>query len=157
MHKGIAILSLALCSAAAASTPYAAPGTIFACSIGQRNVSVTRSGDTYTYRYGTTRHTEKTIIGSAARHNLFWHYDLFPHSATQQMRFSEGRYSYVLYVDFMTPNYEGKGARDEAGIVVFNGTRRISTLHCQDSANFELTQEELAALPADTAAYSVFE
>ena len=140
----------------AADTPYTVPGTVFACTIGQRQVSVTQDGGNFTYRFGTRHSAEKTIIGSVSRSNLFWRSELFAHASQEQMRFRDGRYSYVLYVDFSTPNYDGEGARDNAGIVVFNGTQRIATLHCDDTAYFELTQEQIAILPVDSAQYVVF-
>lgn len=68
----------------------------------------------------------------------------------QQLRFTRGAYSYVLYS--MDAN-EAKGSNAVSGIVVIHGSRRIADLSCLPHATFG-ENYDFDELPQDTGAFT---
>jgi hypothetical protein len=121
--------------------------TLFACTLsGGKTVRVTRQSDRLTYRYGTDRRPELTIVGSPAARNLFAATALHggPTYYTQ-LRFVRGTYSYIVYA------MEGGRITDSAGrsgLMVFRNGRRIMERSCarMTSLSFDVIRE----VPEDT-------
>jgi hypothetical protein len=103
--------------------------TLFACTLdGGKRVRVTRQGDRLTYRFGTARRAELTIVGSPSAGNLFAATALHGGSTYYtQLRFVRGQHSYIVYA------MEGGRITDSAGssgLIVFRDGRRIAQRNC---------------------------
>src|SRR6185312_8371444 len=100
--------------------------TIFTCSIGKKTVSVTHAGGRLTYHYGTAINDEMSIVGIPASGNVFQMTQRFA-GMEYQIRFKNGEYSYIIY------DSEGRGrtgAAASSGLVIMQGTKRISDRSC---------------------------
>ncbi len=120
--------------------------TLFACTLsGGKTVRVTRQGDRLTYRFGTARRPELTIVGSPAARNLFAATAL--HGGTTyytQLRFVRGTYSYIVYA------MEGGRITDSAGssgLIVFRNGRRILERDCGSMTH--LSFDSISEVPED--------
>jgi hypothetical protein len=122
---------------------------VFACSLGNRSVSVTAIGDQLTYKFGTPTHTELSIVGSAGQGNILYRIKRYA-SMEYQLRFVSDRYSYIVYS--MGAN-RTTGSASVSGLTVMEGTKVIKDLPCKHftvfGANFAL-----GSLPEDTEEYS---
>jgi hypothetical protein len=123
--------------------------TVFTCSIGKKTVSVTQADGRLTYHYGTGVKDELSIIGIPTSGNVFQMIQRFA-GLEYQLRFRRGAYSYIVY------DSEGNnrvGAAASSGLVVMQGTKRISDRSCARSAEFAISLDSLG-IPEDTDAYS---
>lgn len=84
MHPAtrIIVLALALFTPAGASAE-----TLFRCSFGTHEVTVTRDDGRLSYRYGRPGRPELTLGGDAASGNLFYHRTLYARGEDQTLRF----------------------------------------------------------------------
>lgn len=119
--------------------------TVFACSLGAKQVSVTASGNQLLYRFGTSGRTELAITGSVARNNLFFRSARFA-GIENQLRFTNGRFSYVV---FSLAGNPGAGARGVSGLTVFDGQRTVSELTCKRWTELHASVFETWNLPED--------
>jgi hypothetical protein len=145
----IALVTVASLTAPTLVRAQAGASKVFACSLGNKSVSVTAAGSTLTYRFGTAAKAEMTIIGSAALGNIFYRSDRYA-SMEYQLRFANGTYSYIVYS--MGAN-ASTGTRPVSGLVVMKGKTRIADMSCVRQAAFS-TAFDLNALAEDTEAYS---
>jgi len=123
--------------------------TVFACSIGNKMVSVTRGDGRLTYHYGTGIKDEMSIVGTPASANVFQLTQRFAGMA-YQIRFRNGEYSYIVY----TSEGSGRvGAAAWSGLVVMQGTTQISDRPCARYTEFAVPLDSLE-IPQDTDAYS---
>jgi hypothetical protein len=114
----------------ASAQPTGPASTLFACALpGGKTVRVTARGDRITYRFGTPRRPELTIVGSAADGNLFATTRLHggPTYFTQ-LRFVSGEYSYVVH---SIPRSRILDNRAYSGVMVFRNGRRIADHPCR--------------------------
>lgn len=120
---------IALLAAGTVGAMHAPPpaSLVFACSLGSKQVSVRAVGRELIYRFGTSGRTELSIIGSAARRNVFYWRGRYA-GLENQLRFTNGRYSYTVYS--LGPN-ASVGARGVAGLVVRDRGRAVSDLTCR--------------------------
>lgn len=137
-------LLAALASVAAA----AGPETVFACSLGSRQVEVVREGGRLTYRFGGPGRPELVLAGDAASGTLFYHRTLYARGEDQSLRFRNGAYSYVIFNAWSAPNHEGEGARDYSGLLVLRNGRVIRRMNCREGGNF-LENPLFFTLPQD--------
>jgi hypothetical protein len=103
--------------------------TVFACALhGGKTVRVTRQGDRFTYRFGTARVPELTIVGSPAARNMFAASALHGGATYYtQLRFIQGAYSFVVYA------MEGGRLTDSeefSGLVVYRNGQKIAERAC---------------------------
>jgi len=123
--------------------------TLFTCSIGKETVSVTRADGRLTYHYGTGINDEMSIIGVPASGNVFQMAQRFA-GMEYQLRFKNGEYSYIVY------DSEGRGrtgAAASSGLVIMQGTKRISDRSCARFTEFAVPLDSLG-IPEDTEVYS---
>ena len=124
--KHIFLTLLIACATLAVDDPspaFANPVTIFDCHLpAGKWVTVTQDGDRFTYRHGTAHGTDLTITGDAHSGNVFYWSGRYT-NIEQQLRFTQGDYSYIVFSLGANPNL---GADGDSGIEVFKGTRIIS-------------------------------
>ena len=142
---------IALMAVGAASTVGAGgiSTTVFTCSIGKKTVSVTRADRRLTYHYGTGNKDEMSIVGIPSSGNVFQMTQRFA-GMEYQLRFRKGGYSYIVY------DSEGSdrvGAAASSGLLIMQGTKRISDRSCSRFAEFAVSLDSLG-IPEDTDAYS---
>ena len=138
------MLALALLLAQTAD----APEQIFACSFGARQVEVIREGATLVYLYGRRGRPVLVLRGSAVNGLVRYHSTLYPHGEDQTLRFLNGRYSYVIYNAFQTPDYRQEGAIDQSGLIVLRDGHRIARMDCRSGGDF-IEREIFDHLPRD--------
>ena len=85
----------------------------FVCKIGGKQASITREAGLLTYRFGTPRQPQLTIRQSLSRPNVFYRNDSWPHAWSNQLRFTQGLFSYGVTSWFVA------GADGEEGIGLF--------------------------------------
>ena len=123
--------------------------TIFACSIGNKRVSVTHADGGLAYHYGIGIKDEMSIVGIPASGNVFQMAQRFA-GMEYQVRFKNGEYSYIVY------SSEGNGrvgAAAISGLVIMKGTKQISDRPCRQFTEFAASLDSLG-IPEDTDAYS---
>jgi len=85
----------------------------FVCKVGGKQASITREAGLLTYRFGTPRRPQLTIRQSLSRPNVFYRNDSWPHSWSDQLRFTRGLYSYGM------TNWVVAGSDGDEGIGLF--------------------------------------
>ena len=140
----LGLLTLGASNGPRADTP------VFACSLGKKQVSVRSAGRSLIYLFGSAKKTELTIVGSVANRNLFYRTDRYA-SIQNQLRFTNGRYSYVVHS--VGPN-KSVGASGDSGLVVMDGLKRISDLSCRRWTELSLGAFASWGLPEDDEQYS---
>ena len=143
-----AALSLLAFTLSATAQVAEAPEQIFSCSFGARQVEVVRDGATLTYRFGRPGRWEMVLSGDAARGNVHYHRTLYPRGEDQTLRFESGAHSYVIFNAFQTPDYRLEGARDDSGLLVLRGGRRIARMNCRGGGDF-IERDIFDTLPQD--------
>jgi hypothetical protein len=129
----------------AASAQSGRPLSIFSCSLGVKRVSVTAVGNQLIYTFGAVGRPEIQIVGSAASGNLFWQSDLFSrYAAYDQIRFTSGQFSYVVYD--LIPTADGSGPAT-AGLLVWRGRTKIAEFSCRERAAVDARLVERMHLP----------
>lgn len=143
------VIILYLASAHIGSAPRAET-PIFACSLGQKRVTVTATGDELVYRYGTRAKNEITIVGSAARRNVFFRTGRYA-NIENQIRFTRGAFSYIVFSEGGKPSV---GARPVSGLTVLRGTKPVAEFTCRRWTELDSNRFDFGKLPADSEAYS---
>lgn len=131
-----------------AAAPAAGPETVFACSLGAREVEVVREGARLTYRFGRPGRPELVLTGDAASGNLSYHRTLYARGEDQTLRFVNGAFSYVIFNGWSAPNLQLEGARDYSGLLVLRGGRVIRRMNCREGGDF-LENPLFFTLPQD--------
>lgn len=116
---------------------------VFSCNLGKKQVVVTAEGNQLIFNYG-----DIMIEGNINSSNIAYHHEMWPHAEDKQLRFRQGDNSYVIFNRWASPNYEGKGATDYSGLLIFTGYDKIDLKFCIDSGEF-LTGFDLTTLPDD--------
>lgn len=122
--------------------------TVFHCSFGAREASVTQEGARLTYRFGRPGRPELTLTGDAASGTLFYHRTLYARGEDQTLRFVNGDYSYVIFSGWSAPNYFQEGARDYSGVLVLRRGHVVRRLNCRSGGDF-IEREIFFTLPQD--------
>jgi len=104
---------------------------IFSCDLDKSTLKVSAEGEEISFAYGDTK-----IVGSRQRGNIAYHHEMWPHAEDKQLRFNEGDNSYVIFNRWASPNYEGKGTVDYAGLLILKGYDKIDLQFCHDSGEF---------------------
>ena len=112
------------------------PKSIFTCSFGKKRVQVTAAGSNLLYEFGTPQTPDIVVVGNAKAKNVSHHFELLGHSTSEELRFRNGAYGYVLYHLWASPGYDGKGAEDRSGLQVQQGGKVLANLRCKTSAEF---------------------
>ena len=123
---------------------------VFSCSLGKKQVSVHAVGDELVYKFGTRTKAELTIIGSVARHNVFFRTARFA-NIENQLRFTNGRFSYIVFSLGGNPSV---GARAVSGLTVMNGTKPVSEFTCRRWTELDSSTFNSSQLPMDGEEYS---
>jgi hypothetical protein len=124
------------------------PLSVFSCSLGAKRVSVTAVGNQLIYSFGAVGRPEIQIVGSAANGNLFWQSDLFSrYAAYDQIRFTSGQFSYVVYD--LIPTADGSGPA-AAGLLVWRGRTKVAEFSCRERATVNARLVERMRLPDDS-------
>lgn len=118
---------------------------VFACSLGAKQVSVTAVGDQLLYRFGAPNRVELTIAGSVARGNLFYRSARFA-GVERQLRFTNGRISYVVFSLAADPR---AGAKGISGLTVFDGSRIVAERTCRRWTELHPNAFESWSIPDD--------
>ena len=140
---------LALTAVAPANAQAGRPNTLFACSVGKKNVSVTAVGTDLIYRFGAADKVEMSIVGGPESGTVYWMAQRYA-GMEYQLRFKNGDYSYIVY------SMEGNGntgVSPVSGLVVMQGAKRLADLSCTKHAEFGVSYD-FDKLPEDTEAYS---
>jgi hypothetical protein len=123
---------------------------VFWCSIGEKRVSVSKSGDRFVYHFGTAAKDEMSIVGIPAAGNIFQMAQRFD-GEEHQLRFRNGEFSYIVYSTSGNPIV---GGRAIAGLVVKRGTDVVSDFACSRFTELNDLDHDYSSLPEDTAAFS---
>ncbi len=123
---------------------------VFDCSLGGKRVSVTKSGDRFTYHFGTAAKDDMSITGDHSAANIFQMEQRFT-GPESQLRFTNGEFSYIVYSAEANANV---GARSTAGLVVMRGTKVISHKLCSRFTEMHTFDNGFLSLPEDTETYS---
>ena len=126
------------------------PSPVFACSVGGKRVSVTKSGDRFVYHFGTAGKDEMSIVGDPAAGDIFQMSQRFA-GPENQLRFKNGDFSYIVFSAEGNPSV---GARSIAGLVVMRGTKIISDTLCSLFTEVNTFDNGFSSLPEDTADFS---
>jgi hypothetical protein len=90
---------------------------IFTCNLGKKYVEVREADGELHYRFGTRSRTELELRAAAASNSVFYHRTLYNRGEDQSLRFTNGKYDYVVYSMWRAPS--GKSAEDiEGGLLV---------------------------------------
>ena len=151
--KAFAILSAALIAAAVPGTANAQRSeTVFECALTNgTTVRVTQQGQRLTYRYGTPRRAELTLSGTPTSRNVFHLAERY-YSILHQLRFQNGRHSYVVY---SLPGSTTADARGSFGVAVLRDGRRVSDTQCRRSTEFQAGFDLMQSLPQDEDRYNI--
>lgn len=148
--KRYAALPLALMAIAFPSASYAE--TVFECALTNgRTVGVTSEGDRLTYRYGTAQRAELTLTGSPSTGSVS-HLSERYFNILHQLRFRNGRYSYIVY---SLPGSERADARGSFGVSVLRDGNRIGDTQCRRETEFQSGFDLFQALPQDDEGFNV--
>jgi hypothetical protein len=152
MKFGVAwsLLALLVGSGAVDARAATKPSAVFACSIGAKRVSVTKSGGHFVYRFGSAGKVEMSIVGDPAAGNIFRMWQRFA-GPENQLRFTNGEFSYIV---FSADGNSNVGAQSIAGLVVMRGTKTVSNSLCSRFAELDTSDKDFSALPEDTADFS---
>jgi len=113
----------------AAAVPAGAKAeTVFQCSFGKKQVLVTRAGALYLYSFGAAGRPEIQVVGDPKRRNVFVSPEgsMGTMDGDKYLRITNGRYSYVVFFEGLTKEYETERAMSHSGLKVFDGLKRIS-------------------------------
>lgn len=116
---------------------------VFSCDLGEKTVTVTTEGSQLIFNYGNI-----LIRGNVDSGNVAYHHEMWAHAEDKQLRFRQGDNSYVIFNRWASPSYEGKGATDYSGLLIFKGYDKIDLKFCNDSGEF-LSNFDLSTLPDD--------
>lgn len=147
------ILALASVSAAAPSGGH--PETIFQCSFGKKQVSITRAGPLYLYAFGLPGHPEIRVVGDPSKNNVFVSGDFGTLDGIKNLRIANGRYSYIVFFEGLTKDYETAKASAGSGLAVFDGSKQISKFECKGGMGFHPNWEDSDTPPDDPADFEV--
>ena len=134
------LLAATLLSAAPA---LAAPKTIFTCKLGAKAATVTLDGSRFTYRYGTPKKTELTVVGTAS--NLHAYSGRYA-SILSQLRFNVGEVSYIVYAMGASSVADSSAV---SGLMVVRGSKLLSDKSCKPVAEFKGGYNAMMELPQD--------
>ncbi|MES2987009.1 MAG: hypothetical protein V4808_03795 [Pseudomonadota bacterium] len=142
----LAAFLLAGTSAASAAPNPARDRTIFSCKLpGGKIATVKANGGQFTYRYGTARKAELTIVGSATSKNLFKLAAVHGGDTDIQLRFVKGDVSYIVH---SFPRNDIVDNQPVSGLRVFRGGKRILDRDCRPWAALNVGDfEEMYELP----------
>jgi hypothetical protein len=145
-----ALIILLATSAAPAVDARAAGKRVFSfqCSVGGNKVTVKTENGRLVYRFGSPRRPQQTIVQAGDSSNVFYRYQLWPTSNTQQLRFRTGRTSYVIYNHFRAADYFGRGSTDRSGVLVLDGKRVRARYKCRSGGHFD-EDHQFDRLPVD--------
>jgi hypothetical protein len=140
-----ALLPVGSCFAATAE---GSPAKVFACSIGDKQVSVATVDGRLVYRYGTASKADLSIVGIPGAGNIHWLRASFA-GGEAQLRFTNGEYSYIVY------SVEGSnaGATGGSGLIVARGTKVISDRSCSRYEDWAMPDVDALGIPMDSDAY----
>lgn len=130
-------------------TAEAGAETLFHCSFGTREASVTQQGAQLTYRFGRAGRPQLVLTGNASSGTIFYHRTLYARGEDQTLRFTNGGYSYVIFNGWSAPNLYLEGARDFSGLLVLRRGRVVRRLDCREGGDF-VEREIFTTLPQDT-------
>lgn len=134
--------------APAEAKPDGNPNFRFECGFGAKRVSVTTEAGRLVYRFGTAAKVERTIVEDPARANILYRYTLYPIAASQQLRFRNGAFSYVVYNHFRAAGLSGEAPADISGLLVLKDDRIIARRKCRSGGFFD-EDHRLDRLPVD--------
>ena len=127
--------------------------TIFRCSLGAREATVTLEGDQLTYRYGRPRRPEIAITGNPAIGNPSYHRELFARGEHQTLRFRAAGHSYLVHSLWSAPSGNSPELV-EAGVIVMRGDTVVREFRCRTGGDMReypifqrLPQEPTNPLP----------
>ncbi len=150
MKKLIIALACAATSISSAGVALAAGGTpkpVFSCQIGTKTVRIEAVNDKLIYHYGVGDRDEMMIIGDMHSGNPKYSYSPHLDFSQTQVRFKNGQYSYIVYVD----DAKDTEMNAAAGLMVLKGKTKISDKDCTTPATFGV---DLSGLPLDDDEYS---
>lgn len=132
-----AVLTMCLPSSSFASGATSGQGSVvFQCQTGAKRILVTRIGPNLRYEFGPLGHPEMAIVATPTDGTVHQVRNQGPHYEFSQLRFTNNAYSYAVFSDWASPDYQGKGARDRSGLYVFKGRVKIATLVCKTGGEF---------------------
>lgn len=131
------------------AAPEGSPVKVFACSIGDKKVSVTTVDGRLVYRYGTASKDDLSIVGMPGSGNIHWLEGRFA-GMERQLRFTNGEYSYIIYAAEGNAN---SGAAGTSGLIVARGKRVISERSCSRYTDLDLPDVNELGIPMDSEAY----
>lgn len=106
----------------------------FDCELGQKAAHVTTEGGRLVYKYGSPGKVELTIREDPTHSNVFYRRDkLGLKGEGQQLRFENGRYSYVLSSWYVA----AAGGEDQVKFFVLEGEKVITSRLCRSAPSFE--------------------
>jgi hypothetical protein len=101
---------------AALALPQPAP-PIFICNLGKKHVEVREDSGELHYRFGTRSRPELELRAAPESNSVFYHRTLYNRGEDQSLRFTNGKYDYVIYSMWRAPS--GRSAEDiEGGLLV---------------------------------------
>lgn len=124
----------------------AAETPVFACSFGEKSVTITATTDALRFEFGQVGQPEIVLERPLDSSDLAHLYDLFPHSSTEWVRFRDGAFSYVVFAAYDTPE---SGGYDFSGLMVLEGAEKLAQFECPDAEQFGTTFD-LSVLRDDT-------
>ena len=118
----------------------ATPESVFACSFGAKELTVTKQGDALVYRYGTKAKAELRIVADAQSNRVFYHRTLYARAEDQTLRFVSGEYNYVVYAHWSAPSLgtteeSSTGESFYGGLIVLRGDKILSSRRCRDDGD----------------------
>ncbi len=87
---------LLVASTVAAECAESEPSRVFSYSVGEKRVSVSKSGDRFVYHFGAAGKDKMSIVGVPATGNIFQKSQRFT-GPEYQLRFTNGEFSYIVY------------------------------------------------------------
>lgn len=142
------VIALTVPAAAAAQGREA----VFQCVLRNgKTVSVTAQGERLTYRYGTPRRAELTLTGTPSSRNVF-HFSGRYFNILNQLRFQNGRHSYIVY---SLPGSRTADAKGSYGVMVLRDGRRVGDTQCRRETEFQGGFDLFQRLPQDDERYNV--
>jgi hypothetical protein len=105
---------------------------------------VTVRGERFTFRFGTARRPELTIIARAADRNVF----MRPYGPgyMKQLRFVRGEQSYVLWSAEPSRVHSETGA---SGLMIFHNAREVGHGACTGYAELRISEWNVPEIPED--------
>lgn len=120
---------------------------IFTCDLGKKDVTIREAAGQLHYRFGTRSRAELELRATPESSSVFYHRTLYSRGEDQSLRFTNGKYSYVVYSMWRAPSGSSAEAV-EGGLLVLLDGKVLQKNKCRNGGDM-LEYPIFKMLPSD--------